>query len=101
MNCTICNESDAAWSFRADLPSLELWYKGAWIEVPSPYDSALMVNTCDANDSYELTIPTDINDRYPSLYPGIYRLVIYGTEEDYAVSDCFVVEYHHAFELLP
>lgn len=101
LNCTITNQSDAAWSFRADLPSLELWYNGVWIEVLSPYDSALMTHTCDANDSYELAIPADINDRYPSLYPGIYRLVIYGTEEDYAVSDRFVVEYHHAFELLP
>ncbi len=100
MNCRIENCSDKEWTYSADLPALEMWYNGVWIEVLPPYDSALMTQTCASNEIYEINVPSDTNNNYPSLFPGIYRLVIYGTEDDYAVSNSFLVLYNHDIQLL-
>lgn len=91
LNCVIDNQGDFDWNYSADLPSLEMWYRGVWIELTSEFASNLTVQTCPQGERRELMIPKKTTDRYPDLFPGLYRLVVYGTDDDYIATDKFVI----------
>lgn len=92
LNCTIYNNSDNSWSFETRLPHVELWYKGVWIELNSPYADNLSIVSIAPHESKNITPSNEVNDTYPTLMSGIYRLVIYGENDEFIVSDTFLME---------
>ena len=91
LDCVLDNQGKLDWNYRADLPSLEMWYRGVWIELTSDFASNLTAKTCPAGESREFVIPKKTTDRYPDLFPGLYRLVVYGTDDDYIATEEFVI----------
>lgn len=91
LDCVLDNQGKLDWSYRADLPSLEMWYQGVWIELTSDFASNAIAITCPAGERRELVIPKKTTDSYPDLFPGLYRLVIYGTEDDYIATEGYVI----------
>ena len=40
-DCVMTNMGEGAWSYSNDLPSIEVWNQGTWLEVKSLFDSNL------------------------------------------------------------
>ena len=91
LDCTLKNEGTVDWTYSTELPALEMWYKGVWIELKTKWDNALIVKNCPGMKQEEMVFPEEITDAYPDLFPGLYRLVIYGTEGDCAISETFLI----------
>ncbi len=92
LDCVIKNEGTVDWSYKATLPTLELWYNGVWIELKPDWDDALMVGVCPAGQQKVISVPVDTTDEYPTLFTGVYRLVVYGTEGDCVISEVFLIK---------
>ncbi|MDE7416734.1 MAG: hypothetical protein K2N44_10630 [Lachnospiraceae bacterium] len=92
LNCTVYNNGSEVWCYEAQLPHVELWYKGVWIELTSPFADNLMTVMIEPDQNRGFNVPEEIIMQYPTLIGGIYRLVIYGENEDFVVSDTFIVE---------
>ena len=75
--------------YEDELPHIELWYKGIWIELKSPFDYNLTSKTINPLESTNFETPKEILDQYPTPLRGIYRLVIYGENEEFIVSNTF------------
>lgn len=90
-SASINNNTEADWQYEAGLPHIELWYKGVWIELNSPYDNNLTTRMLEPEETQYLEIPETALEQYPTLLPGIYRLVIYGENEEFVVSDTFFI----------
>lgn len=90
-DCVIKNERKEEWCYLADVPALELWYDGIWIEVKSPYASNLMVQRIETGEEKQWD-HSNIEKSYPYLIPGLYRLVIYGQEGDFIATEPFEVQ---------
>lgn len=94
LNCIIDNTNGSGdWEYNAQVPTIELWYRGAWIELNSPFDSNLAVATCGKGESKEITVSDDTMEEYSYFLPGIYRLVLWGTDGDYIATESFVMEH--------
>ncbi len=91
LNCTVCNNGSDPWCYGAQLPHVELWYKGVWIELVCPFADNLMTAVVEPGQSRTFDVPEETIMQYPALMDGIYRLVVYGENGDFAVSDTFVV----------
>lgn len=91
LNCTVYNNGSEAWCYEARLPHVELWYKGVWAELVSPFADNLADTMIAPGQNREFDIPEEIIAQYPTLMDGIYRLVIYGENEEFVASDTFVV----------
>lgn len=92
LDCTIYNHGAAVWRYEAQLPHVELWYKGVWIELISPYAEDLMTVGIEPGQSRGFDIPDETVMQYPTLIDGVYRLVVYGENEEFVVSETFVVD---------
>lgn len=93
LDCVIDNTDGVAdWEYMADLPTLELWYQGVWIEVDSPFDSNLTALTCHKGENVDISVPEETMAHFSYFLPGIYRLVVWGTDGDYIVTDTFNIE---------
>lgn len=93
LDCIIDNtDGSGDWEYSAQLPTIELWYQGAWIEMNSPFDSNLAVAVCGQGESKEISVPDDTIKQYSYFLPGIYRLVLWGTDGGYIKSDSFVID---------
>lgn len=90
-DCIIQNEGTESWTFCAERPAVEMWYSGVWIELDTGIDSILMTSVCLPGDEFDITVPAEEGKDYKNLLPGLYRLVIYGTEEDYAATNIFEI----------
>lgn len=91
-NClsyTMYNSTMNDWCYENQLPHIELWYKGIWIELNSPFDYNLTSKTIDPLETISFEVSNEILKQYPSLFQGIYRLVIYGENEEFIVSNTF------------
>ncbi|MBD5470385.1 MAG: hypothetical protein HDR19_04545, partial [Lachnospiraceae bacterium] len=86
---TIENNTGSSWVYENYLPHIELWYKGVWIELNSPFSYNLMNSTIKPSEIQHFEIPEEIVSQYPTLFPGRYRLVIYGEDGEFIVSDVF------------
>lgn len=85
---TIQNNTNDDWNFEGQLPHIELWYKGIWIEFVSPFDSNAVLRTIAPSETQRFEIPNETMKQYSTLFPGIYRLVLYGEENGaYIVSE--------------
>lgn len=94
LDCIIDNTNgNSDWMYNSQLPMIELFYQGAWIEVNSPFDSNLIVSVCCQGEVKEINVPNDTIIQYSYFLPGIYRLVLWGTDGDYIVTDSFVIGY--------
>lgn len=80
------------WEYNAQLPTIELWYQGAWLEMDSPFENNLAVGVCYQGESREIDAPEDTMKQYSYFLPGIYRLVLWGTDGSYIATDSFVIE---------
>ncbi len=87
---TIHNDMSNDWCYENQLPHIELWYKGIWIELISPFDYNLTNNILHASETKESEIPKELIKQYPETFQGIYRLVIYGENQEFIVSDTFL-----------
>lgn len=92
LSYTIENNTGNSWHYENRLPSIELWYKGVWIELNSPFDYNLTSKTIEAMETQHFETQKEIIDQYPTLFSGIYRLVVYGERGEFIVSDVFRVE---------
>lgn len=92
LNCLIKNEGTERWRYSADLPSLEMWYDGIWIELKTPWASSAMLESCSGYQEKQIEVPSPLTDKYPYLIPGLYRLVIYGMENDYIATEYFEIK---------
>ena len=92
LNCTVYNNDPDVWNYEAQLPHVELWYKGVWIELTSPFAINLMTVMIEPGQNREFNVPEETITQYPTPIDGIYRLVIYGENEEFVVSDTFIVE---------
>ena len=90
---TIENNTESSWVYENHLPHIELWYKGVWIELISPFGYNLMNSTIDPLETQHFETPEEIVSQYPTLFPGQYRLVIYGEDGEFIVSDVFSVQF--------
>lgn len=88
---TIENNTESNWVYENHLPHIELWYKGVWIELNSPFDYNLMNSTIKPSEIQHFETPEEIVSQYPTPFPGQYRLVIYGENGEFIVSDVFSV----------
>ncbi len=91
LDCIIENNSPENWEYKATLPALEMWYQGVWIELETGIAYNLMSDICLSKESKAITVPKQVTDAYPYLFPGIYRLVVYGVNDDCAVSESFEI----------
>lgn len=92
LDCKIENNGTKEWTFCDNLPTLEMWYKGVWIELITEWDSTLTAKKCSPKEKIVIDVSEKIENQYPKLFPGIYRLVIYGVEDDCVVSEIFLLE---------
>lgn len=93
LNCIIDNTNGSGdWEYDAQVPAIELWYRGAWLELRSPFDSNLAVAICCKGESREISVPDDTMEKYSYFLPGIYRLVLRGTDGGYITTEPFVIE---------
>ena len=88
---TIENNTESSWVYENHLPHIELWYKGVWIELNSPFDYNLINSAIKPSEIQHFETPEEIVNQYPTLFPGRYRLVIYGEGGEFIVSDVFPV----------
>jgi len=94
LNCIIDNTNGSGgWEYNALLPTIELWYQGTWIELNSPFDSNLSVAICNQGERKEISVPDDTMRQYSYFLPGIYRLVLWGTDGDYVATDPFTISH--------
>ncbi len=89
LSYTMYNGTMNNWRYEDQLPQIELWYKGIWIELKSPFDYNLTSKTINPLESTNFETPKEILDQYPTPLRGIYRLVIYGENEEFIVSNTF------------
>lgn len=92
LNCTVYNNGSDVWCYEAQLPHVGLWYKGVWVELISPFANNLMTAMTEPDQGRGFDVPDEIIMQYPTLIDGIYRLVIYGKNDEFAVSDIFIVK---------
>lgn len=85
----IYNQTLENWCYESQLPHIELWYKGIWIELVSPFDYNLTSEMINASEIKEYEIPEKLMSQYSAFLEGIYRLVIYGENQEFIVSDIF------------
>lgn len=91
-NCIIDNtEGNRDWEFNAGLPTIELWYQGVWIAVNSPFSDNLMLNVCRAGERKEISVPPETTAQFSYFLPGIYRLVLWGADNDFIISESFTI----------
>lgn len=91
LNCIIDNTNGSSdWEYNAQLPTIELWYRGAWLEMKSPFDSNLAVAICGKGENKEISVPDDTMEQYSYFLPGIYRLVMWGTDGGYITTEPFL-----------
>lgn len=98
LNCTMYNHGSDVWRYETQLPHVELWYKGMWLELLSPYADNLTTAEIKPGQNRGFAIPDETIAKYPSLIDGIYRLVIYGENEEFVVSDTFKKESDISFQ---
>lgn len=91
LDCILHNNGTEDWTYIADLPVLEIWYNGVWLELNDGIDSTALAASCAAGESKEIAILEENLKNYPDCIPGLYRLVIYGQNEC-AVSDVFIIQ---------
>lgn len=91
LNCTVYNNGSETWCCETQLPHIELWYKGVWIELVSPFADDLTAVMVEPGQDRGFDVSEEIIMQYPALMDGIYRLVIYGENEEFVVSDTFIV----------
>lgn len=89
LSCILYNNTEQDWQYAQSLPHIELWYKGIWIELNSPFDNNLTLGTLQPSETKRFAPPKETVEQYPTLFPGIYRLVIYGEHDEYIASDPF------------
>lgn len=89
LDCTIYNFGTDGWRYETRLPHIELWYKGVWLELIPPYADDLMTAEIELGQNRGFAIPDETIAKYPTLIDGIYRLVIYGENEEFVISDTF------------
>ncbi len=87
----LTNTSQSDWFYSPVMPELELWYDGVWLEVVSPYGDAGVASCCKAGETISMDKP-ECEEDYPYLFPGMYRLVQYGVDDDCVISDVFEVQ---------
>ena len=90
LNYTIYNKGEEGWYYSEEMPALELWYNGVWLELEDGIDNGL-IEYCLSPGTQKKVFPKDVMDNYPDCIPGIYRLVVYG-REDCAISDSFCIK---------
>lgn len=89
LNCTLRNDTAQDWNYDQSLPHIELWYQGIWIELNAPFDNNLTIGTLQPSETKQYEIPQETLKQYPTLFQGIYRLVIYGEQGEFAKSEPF------------
>lgn len=89
LSCHMYNGSMDDWNYENQLPHIELWYKGVWMEFIPPFDYNLTNAVIKPLETRQFEVPKEIIEQYSTLFPGIYRLVIYGEHEEFIVSDAF------------
>lgn len=87
----IINNSSFAWKYCADIADIEMYYRGVWLKVTSPYDSNLSVLESPPGSIIEYLYNNKNINSYPYLIPGIYRLVVYGVDNTYIASEDFII----------
>jgi len=92
LSCILYNHTEKDWQYARELPHLELWYKGVWMELESPFDDSLTIGTLKPYETKQFAPPKETMEQYPTPFPGIYRLVIYGEKDEFIVSDSFFVQ---------
>lgn len=92
LNCRLYNNTEKVWDYEQSLPHIELWYKGIWIELNAPFDNNLSIGTLAPFETKHYEIPKETMDQYPFLFPGVYRFVIYGENDEFAASEPFFYE---------
>lgn len=92
LDCTIYNQGADVWCYEAQLPHVELWYKGVWIELISPFANNLVIAEIEPGQNRGFDVPAETIMMYPALIDGIYRLVVYGENEEFVASEIFIVE---------
>ena len=89
------NEGIQTWYYLSQLPDLEMWYDGIWLEVKCPYGRDSGKDHILAGEERIYDKPDEDVREYPYLMPGLYRLVVYeGYEDDErscAVSNVFEI----------
>lgn len=89
LNCILHNNTEKDWQYEQSLPHIELWYKGIWIELNSPFDNNITLGTLKPSETKRIAPPKETMSQYPTLFSGIYRLVIYGENNEYTASGAF------------
>lgn len=89
LDCTLANNTQKDWNYEQSLPHIELWYRGIWIELSAPFDNNLTIGTLKPSETRQYEIPLETIKQYPRLFPGIYRLVLYGEHSEFVISAPF------------
>lgn len=91
-DCTIINEGDSQWSYSAGLPGIEVWNQGVWLQWESLYADMLISTSCDGKQTRDIHLSQGAIKSYAYFSPGLYRVVVYGTDGTYAATESFILK---------
>lgn len=91
LDCVVKNDGASVWQY-AYLPVIEVWNQGVWLEIKSSYDDPGVQKGCEAKQSCDIILPESALKAYPYFSPGLYRVVVYGSDGTYAVTESFVID---------
>ncbi len=87
----IRNEGEEGWNYSCMLPSVEVFNEGVWMELETLLADPLVGSSIGPGETQELKVPKSSVWSMPYFAPGIYRMVVYGDNDTYAVTESFVI----------